>query len=238
MARRPIRPMSDNAIRSIGIDEIEDSEKINQLQLINTKVFSSREEYAKSFKKGINYLEVGVAWGYSAKMFLDETNSDSADLVDIYNQDLKCWSWRKFGSCQCEGFKHELLYTPETHEQYIIDKFSSYKNVRTIKGDALSVLLDLKNKYDLIYIDVSNDRLLTREILRHCSSLVEVGGVIGLNDYVIYDGIIEDAPYGTFQTVNEFLYNNKNWEVDAIALHNLGFYDIYIRRISSGSTQS
>jgi hypothetical protein len=61
--------------------------------------------------------------------------------------------------------------------------------------------------------------------------LVDVGGIIGLNDYLIYDGIIEDMPYGTFQTVNEFLDKNKNWEVDGLALHNLGFYDIYIRRV-------
>ena len=66
--------------------------------------------------------------------------------------------------------------------------------------------------------------------------LVEEGGVIGLNDYLIYDGIIEDTPYGTFQTVNEFLHDNPDWEVDAIALHNLGFYDIYIRKGSNGPT--
>jgi len=62
--------------------------------------------------------------------------------------------------------------------------------------------------------------------------MVPIGGIIGMNDYIIYDGIIEDKPYGTFQTVNEFLSANKNWSVDAIALHNLGFYDIYIKKIS------
>lgn len=234
MPRRPVPPLGQDEFRLFGSDEIEDSQKISQEQLNDAKLFSSREEYAKNFKKNIKYLEIGVAWGYSAKMFLDETNSDYADLIDLYNQDLKCWSWRKFGSCQCNGFKHELLYTPETHEQYIIDKFNSYKNVKTIKGDALKVLPELKNKYDLIYIDVSNDRFLTREVLRYCASLVENDGIIGLNDYLIYDGIIEDAPYGTFQTVNEFLYANKNWKVSAMALHNLGFYDIYIKKVSDG----
>jgi predicted O-methyltransferase YrrM len=99
-----------------------------------------------------------------------------------------------------------------------------------MKGDALQLLKTLNNKYDLIYIDISNDRVQTKMALDESSRLIEVGGIIGMNDYLIYDGIIEDMPYGTFQTVNEFLYNNNNWSVDSIALHNLGFYDIYIRR--------
>jgi predicted O-methyltransferase YrrM len=100
-----------------------------------------------------------------------------------------------------------------------------------MKGDAAQLISTLNNKYDFIYIDVSNDRFLTRKILQDSSRLVDVGGRIGLNDYLIYDGIIEDIGYGTFQTVNEFLSINKNWVVDALALHNLGFYDIYLRRV-------
>jgi hypothetical protein len=227
MSRKPVRTSNNHAYSD---NEIEDSIKISQQQLNNTKVYASREEYAKSLPKGIKYLEVGVAWGYSAQMFIDSAEASQALLIDLYNQDLKCWSWRKFGSCQCDGFKHELLYTPETHQEYIINKFSYHPKVSTMKGDALQLLKTLNNKYDLIYIDISNDRVQTKMALNESSRLVEVGGIIGMNDYLIYDGIIEDMPYGTFQTVNEFLYNNNNWSVDSIALHNLGFYDIYIRR--------
>jgi len=227
MSRKPVRTSNDHAYSD---NEIEDSIKISQQQLNNTKVYASREEYAKSLPKGIRYLEVGVAWGYSAQMFIDSAEASQALLIDLYNQDLKCWSWRKFGSCQCDGFKHELLYTPETHQEYIINKFSYHPKVSTMKGDALQLLKTLNNKYDLIYIDISNDRVQTKKALNESSRLIEVGGIIGMNDYLIYDGIIEDMPYGTFQTVNEFLYNNNNWSVDSIALHNLGFYDIYIRR--------
>jgi predicted O-methyltransferase YrrM len=227
MSRKPVRTSNDHAYSD---NEIEDSIKISQQQLNNTKVYASREEYAKSLPKGIRYLEVGVAWGYSAQMFIDSAEASQALLIDLYNQDLKCWSWRKFGSCQCDGFKHELLYTPETHQEYIINKFSYHPKVSTMKGDALQLLKTLNNKYDLIYIDISNDRVQTKMALNESSRLIEVGGIIGMNDYLIYDGIIEDMPYGTFQTVNEFLYNNNNWSVDSIALHNLGFYDIYIRR--------
>jgi len=212
-------------------DEIEDSDKISQAQLNNAKLYSSREEYAKSVPQGIRFLEFGVAWGYSADMFITASNASYATLVDLYNQDLKCWSWRKFGSCQCDGFRHELLYTPETHQQYIIDKFSYHPNAITVKGDAVQVAKNFNKTYDLIYIDISNDRIQTRDLLKECSRLVDVGGVVGLNDYLIYDGVIEDQGYGTFQTVNEFLSNNKNWHVQALALHNLGFYDIYLERV-------
>jgi hypothetical protein len=232
VAKKPVRGLGLNETRTFAEDEIEDSEKISQVQLNNTRVYSSREEYAKSVPEGIRYLEFGVAWGYSAELFINTAKASHALLVDLYNQDLKCWSWRKFGSCQCEGFKHELLYTPENHQQYIIDKFSYHPNIATMKGDAVNVARQLNGKYDLIYIDITNDRIQTRELLFECSRLVRVGGVVGLNDYLIYDGVIEDQPYGTFQTVNEFLQHNKNWEVEAIALHNLGFYDIYIKRVS------
>ena len=235
MSRKPVPPLGKDEFRLFAPDEIEDSEKISQEQLNNAKLFTSREEYAKNFKKGIRYLEVGVAWGYSAQMFIDSTEAISADLVDWFHQDLRCWSWRKFGTCQCSGMKHKLLYTSDKHQEYITNKFADYPNVATYKGDSKEVLPELvKNskEYDLIYIDITNYRFTTRDALRNAAKMIPVGGVIGLNDYLIYDGIIEEEPYGTFQTVNEFLQYNKNWVVDAIALHNLGFYDIYIRRVS------
>jgi hypothetical protein len=215
---------------STSSDSIEHSPSISQEQLRFAKIYSNREEYAKSLQKGLRYLEVGVAWGYSAEMFIRSSEAQSADLLDTYNQDLKCWSWRKFGSCKCDGFSHKLLYTPETHEQYIKELFSWHSKVETLKGNATDVLSALDKQYDFIYIDISNDRITTRETLKLAKNLVPVGGIIGMNDYLIYDGVIEDEAYGTFQTVNEFLHLNKNWTVDAIALHPVGFYDIYLKR--------
>jgi hypothetical protein len=227
----PKKPVRSNSLNIYKDDEIESTIPISQDQLNNAKLYSSREEYAKTLNKGIKYLELGVAWGYSAKMFIDASEASEALLVDLYNQDLKCWSWRKFGSCQCDGLKHELLYTPETHQIYIIDKFSYHPKVATMKGNAANILSILNNKYDFIYIDIVNERNETKKVLSLSSNLVPIGGIIGLNDYVIYDGIIEDKPYGTYQTVNEFLHINKNWHVDGLALHQMGFYDIYIKRI-------
>ena len=227
MAKKP----SNSHFLNIKNDEIEDSQKISQKQLNNAKLFSSREEYVKSLPENLRYMEVGVAWGYYSELVASQKNPKSIHLLDWYNQDLKCWSWRKFGECQCST-KHTLDYTPETHEKFITEKFSIYNNVSILKGDAKDILPILTTEYDYIYIDISNDREITKNVLEASSKLVSTKGIIGLNDYLIYDGIIEDVPYGTFQTVNEFLDKNKNWSVDAIALHNLGFYDIYLRKDS------
>jgi len=226
--RKPIR-VSENYIPNEY--EIEDTDKISQQQLNNTKVYSSREEYVKTLKQNIRYMEVGVAWGYYSELVAKHCNPELIDLVDWYNQDLKCWSWRKFGECQCTP-KHILEYDAENHEEYVKNKFAQYNNVTTIKGDAREVLKNINKKYDYVYIDITNNRHVTKTVLDICSKLIDKNGIIGLNDYLIYDGIIEDMPYGTFQTVNEFLSKNKNWYVNAIALHNLGFYDIYIRKES------
>jgi len=227
---REIVPSFIDSFPELPFNQIEDGHKLDQSQLNNTKVYASREEYTKHLPKNMRYLEIGVAWGYYSEFVAENANPQSIDLLDFYDLDLKCWSWRKFGECKCEPVKHEMKYTPETHEPYIKELFSKYKNVSTIKGNAINILPALNKEYDYIYIDISNKRDQTRKVLNLSANLVPVGGIIGLNDYLIFDGIIEEGPYGTYQTVNEFLYKNKNWSVTALALHNLGFYDIYLKR--------
>lgn len=227
---REIVPSFIDTFPELPFNQIEDGHKLDQSQLNNTKVYASREEYTKHLPKNMRYLEIGVAWGYYSEFVAENANPQSIDLLDFYDLDLKCWSWRKFGECKCEPIKHEMKYTPETHEPYIKELFSKYKNVSTIKGNAINILPGLNKEYDYIYIDISNKRDQTRKVLNLSANLVPVGGIIGLNDYLIFDGIIEEGPYGTYQTVNEFLYKNKNWSVTALALHNLGFYDIYLKR--------
>ena len=53
MPRRPVPPLGQDEFRLFAADEIEDSQKINQDQLNDAKLFTSREEYAKNFKKEI-----------------------------------------------------------------------------------------------------------------------------------------------------------------------------------------
>jgi hypothetical protein len=227
---REIVPSFIDSFPELPHNQIEDGHKLDQDQLNNTKLYASREEYTKHLPKNMRYMEIGVAWGYYSELVAENASPKSIDLLDFYDLDLKCWSWRKFGECKCEPVKHEMKYTPETHEPYIKELFSKYNNVSTLKGNAVDILPGINKEYDYIYIDISNKRNQTRKVLNLSAGLVPIGGIIGMNDYLIFDGIIEEAPYGTYQTVNEFLHKNKNWSVTALALHNLGFYDIYIKR--------
>ena len=95
--------------------EVEMAIHISQDQLNNARLFTSKYEYAKTLNKNISYLEIGVGWGDSANMFINETNAASADLVDFYDN--------------AAGVRHPGGNAPEdssiTHEQHIKNKFST-----------------------------------------------------------------------------------------------------------------
>lgn len=229
MPKIPTRYLELSATKNFSQEFVESAMEISEHQLSNAKIIPSREHFIKFLPDNLRYLEIGVAWGYYTDLVCAK-NPSVLDLMDTYDQDLKCWSWRKFGECKCDGYKHELLYLPETHEKYIQEKYAQYP-VRTIKGRAPEQIYQ-DQEYDFIYIDFINDRIQIRDSLAKCKNMVATGGIIGLNDYIIYDGIIEDSLYGTYQAVNEFLHYNINWEVAYLALHPIGFYDIYLRKVS------
>jgi hypothetical protein len=223
----PTRWLDLSETVSFSDDLVESAREISESQLMNSKIIPSREHFIKYLPENLRYLEIGVAWGYYADLVCSK-NPSAFHLMDTYSQDLKCWSWRKFGECKCDGKKHELLYLPETHQAYIDNRYRE-QDVLTIKGKAPDQI-DQSYEYDFIYIDFINERFAIRDTLNKCKDMVPVGGYLGINDYLIYDGIIEDSLYGTYQATNEFLSYNKNWEVAFFALHPIGFYDIYLRK--------
>jgi hypothetical protein len=215
-------PLKYNEEKVYSDNEIEDAFPISQDQLNGGKLFNSKYEYVKTLNKNISYLEVGVAWGYSAQMIIDTTNAKSADLLDRYDG--------------AYGVLHPGGPVPKdssvTHEQYVKNKFAYHPNVSTIKGDAKDILPVLNKKYDFILLDIERGRFETRKFLSDCSQLTNIGGVIGLTSYINYDSILYNEPVGIYQSVNEFLHLNKNWSVDGLLLNTIGFHDIYIKRNS------
>jgi len=203
-------------------DQIERAIPISQNQLNGAKLFNSKYEYAKTLNKNVSYLEIGVAYGESAQMFIDTTEAKSADLMDLYDN--------------AAGVRHPGGLAPKdssmTHEEYIKNKFSYHPDITIIKGDARNIFFTLDKKYDLILFDAISGRLMIRNALKHCNQIVNVNGVVGFTSYINYDAIHYDMSVGIYQSVNEFLHFNKNWSVDGIVLNELGFHEVYIKRNS------
>lgn len=222
MLKKIVQPLRYNEEVIYKDDEMEVAIPISQDQLNNAKLFSSRHEYAKTLNKNIAYLEVGVAYGYSAQMFIDTTNASSADLLDLYDNATNVIGTGgprpDFGS--------------GTHEEYIKNKFIYHPNVNTIKGNAKDILPTLTKKYDFIFLDMEGERLVVRKFLSDCCKLININGVIGITSYTNYDNILYGGHVGIYQSINEFLYFNKNWSVDGLVLDNLGFHEIYIKKNS------
>jgi len=217
-----VEPIGYNEEKVYDEEKVERAIPISQNQLNGAKLFNSKYEYAKTLSKNISYLEVGVAYGESAQMFIDTTKAKSADLLDLYDN--------------ASGVRHPGGLAPKnslmTHEEYIKDKFSYHPDIKIIKGDARDAFFTLNKKYDLILFDAMSGRLLIRNLLKHCPQIVNIGGVVGFTSYINYDAIFYDTHVGIYQSVNEFLHFNKNWSVNAIVLNDLGFHEIYIKRNS------
>jgi len=199
--------------------EVEKAFRLSMHQLEKARLFSSRYDYYKTLNKNMSYLEVGVAWGHSAQMFIDMTNAKSADLVDFYDNAA--------GIFQSNNYKPKN--NSETHEEYIKNKFSYHPNVNTLKGDARNILPTLNKKYDFIFLDMEGERFLIRKFLQNCSKIINDGGTIGITSYTNHT-FLYDEKIGVYQSVNEFLHFNQDWYVDAIILEPLAFHDIYIKK--------
>jgi predicted O-methyltransferase YrrM len=199
--------------------EVEKAIRISTHQLEKAKLFSSRYDYAQTLNKNISYLEVGVAWGHSAQMFIDITDAKSADLVDFYNGATGIFQSNNYNP------KNNL----ETHEEYIKKKFNYRNNINILKGDARDVLPTLDKKYDFIFLDMEGERFLIRKFLLNCSKMINDNGIIGITSYTNHTFLYEEK-IGVYQSVNEFLHLNQDWYVDAIVLDPIAFHDIYIKK--------
>lgn len=190
--------------------------KISSKQLKNVKIYSDREEFVLSLKNELIMLEIGTLGGDYADLLI-KTKPQKLDLLDTYeSEDI-----------------HKLnRFNKDNHYEYIKNKYSDNKNVKLIKGLS-DLMLPILNKkyYDYIYIDADHEYASINNDLHNSIKLLKEGGVIGLNDYLMFDK--NNNEYGTVFVVNKFLHDNPDWEVIGIALHPFMFCDIYLKKIDS-----
>lgn len=187
---------------------------IHEHQLINTQVFPSRENLISKLPRNADYLEVGVLAGdYTAKI-VEGCSPKSVFLVDTFNSN----DWFHIAKPR---------FTAENHEKFISERFSNVKKLTLAKGLSQSILPSINQKFDYIYLDADHSYQAVWEDLNNAAALLRPGGIIGMNDYIIWD-YVSDEPYGVVQATNKFLNLNPGWKVKYYAMSTTLFSDVYL----------
>jgi caffeoyl-CoA O-methyltransferase len=139
--------------------------KVNQPRMLSGHLQGRFLSFLAAISKPKNILEIGTYTGYSA-LCLAEGLPENGKLTSIDNNE-------------------------ETHKfaQSFIDK-SPYKHkIRLLKGNAMELIPDLKEKWDLVFIDA--DKVNYAHYFDLIIDKVEKGGLI-LADNVLWSGKILD----------------------------------------------
>jgi hypothetical protein len=160
-----------------------------------------------------------LAGDYSFE-FASRKSPKSIDLVDTF----RSRDWFHIA---------EPRFLPDNHLDFIKGKFAKFEAVTIHQGlsnDVMKDLISLNRKFDYIYLDADHTRSQVNKDLHNAVRLISAGGIIGLNDYIMWD-YFQDVEYGVVQTLNEFLAKNLNWKVVGYALNHHLFSDIFIKEI-------
>lgn len=187
---------------------------ISQDQLNNAKLFKNKEEYAKHIPKKSRVLEIGTLAGDYAEVLIKEVKPASIDLIDVFEAN----DWP-----DCNRFDKR------GHFDFVKNRFKDVKNITYHKGYSDKIMPNLNKKFDYIYIDANHDYEHCKNDLMNSLELLEDGGIIGFNDYIVDQD--HGVDYGVIEVVCEFLDKNKDWEVIAFALQENMYADIYIKKI-------
>lgn len=196
---------------------------IPQEKINGARLYSTRYEFLKTLKKNIKYLEVGVLAGDFSISVIEEVSPKVAVLVDPF--DTIDYFATEYG-----GKRWEL---PSEHYNFVRHRFKHIPSVRLYRQYFERFVKINHEKFDFIYLDACNDYSSVTNYLKESSIMTEGGGIIGINDYSIYENNTEATNKERTEVVtavNEFLRNNPEWIVHAFALNDSLTSDIYLTK--------
>lgn len=194
---------------------------IPQKKLDKAKMYSTRYHFIETLPKNINFLEAGVLAGDFAMKVIEVVNPQKSVLIDTYNS-IDYFA-TEYGGKRWESEKD--------HFDFIRKRFKYIKNVRIYKDYFENIARHIPLKFDFIYIDACNDYDSVFLYLERANELLSPGGIIGINDYSIYENNTESfnrEESGVVPAVNHYLLKNPNFNVHAFALNDRLTSDIYI----------
>lgn len=142
--------------------------------------------------KPLRILEIGTAVGYSS-LFMSNYLNEEAKIVTI-ELDAKRYLVAKDN----------------------INKLSKSHTIEIINGDALSVIKEMKDEFDFIFVDAAKGQYIN--YLEDVMRLLKVGGMI-FSDNVLQDGEVLESHYlvekrnrTIHSRMREYLYEINNCE--------------------------
>ena len=197
---------------------------INQKQIDGAKLYSTRYEFIKTLPKKISCVEAGVLAGDFALKILDSVGPSVLHLIDPF-EDLDYFA-NEYGGARWDY--------REEHYKFVSNRFKKNTNVvlhRAKFEKFATEQMELQNKFDFIYIDYEHTYSATREALWLSTNIVSEGGIVGFNDYNIYENNTKNGEkMGTVPAINDFLFRNPEWHVYAFAFNDNLTSDIYLKR--------
>lgn len=186
--------------------------------LDDAKLYYDRDDYLKSRNPINNYLEVGVLAGDYSDMVIRYLNPKRIDLVDLYNEK----DWNQLAN---------MRFTNDTHYDYIKNKYADNIAVNIIQENFNPDIKSIDYQYDYIYIDANHHKDFMEGVLNFSKDHIVINGIIGINDYMIFDHFCDEY-YGVVQATNKFLVDNPNFKICAYVIGAALHPDIYLKRIA------
>jgi hypothetical protein len=194
---------------------------IPQEKLKNARLYSTRYHFIETLPKNINFLEAGVLAGDFAMKVIEATQPKISALIDPY-QSIDFFATEYGGKRWADESKHY---------DFIKQRFKYIKNVKIYKGYFENVATSIGSIFDFIYIDACNDYMSVFGYLEAANNLLAPGGIIGINDYSIYENNTESISKeesGVVEAVNDYLIKNSEFKVHAFAFNDSLTSDIYL----------
>lgn len=166
-----------------------------------------------------------AGWRFSEAV-IKEVNPSLAALVDPFQS-------IDYNASEYGGARWEIVRRNE-HYNFVRSRFKEVACVRMYRQYFETFVITNRQKFNFIYLDACNDYLSVKNYLERSADIIEDGGIIGINDYSIYENNTEATTKErteVVKAVNEFI-RNTDWYVHAFALNDSLTSDLYIKKIS------
>ncbi|NLX63098.1 MAG: O-methyltransferase [Tissierellia bacterium] len=154
---RSLYPTHEGILKELEVYALE-----NHVPIVEREVAQLLKVLLKIYKPK-RILEIGTAIGYSAILMASSTED----------------------SCTIETIERRLDMVDLAKEN--IKKAKYDHRIRIHYGEAESILKDLEDKYDFIFLDAAKGQYL--DFFNDCVKLLNIGGII-VSDNVLYKGMV------------------------------------------------